>query len=94
MLSHLLISKTRSHIGTASLAELFRVLPPQPSGLNIGGAFIVRAAKHADDAEEDRFRGLHWRPALRGRFVAVLVLFGWMKDGDAHVAVLIDCEQN
>lgn len=76
-----ILAQTRPHARATPFAELLGVLAPQPGGLDVGGAFVVGTAQHADDGEDDSFGRLDGRPALRGRFVAVFVFFGRVEDG-------------
>lgn len=73
------------------LLEFLRIVTPQPSGLHVGWALVVRRRKHGDDGEEDGFGGLNWRPTLCGRFVAVFVITWRVEDRDADFAVGVDC---
>nr|POE53546.1 hypothetical protein CFP56_28768 [Quercus suber] len=81
---------TIPHAFPHALAELLAVLAPQLAGLDVRGAFVVGAAEHADDGEQDGLGGLHGRPALRGGLVAVLVVFGRVQDTDADDAGFVD----
>ena len=67
------------------------ILPPQSRRLDIRRALIVRTRQHANHAEQNRLGRLHRRPALRGRFVAVFVVFGRVQDRDADFAGGVDC---
>lgn len=66
------------------------LLAQHPRRLDVCGALFIGAVKQADDAEENRLGRLDGTPALGGGFVAVLVLFGRVQDGDAELAVLVD----
>lgn len=65
------------------------LLPPQPPSLYVRGTLVVRAVQQTDYAEQDGLGSLHGGPSLRGGFVAVLVIFGWVEDGYAEESVWV-----
>lgn len=90
---HLVLSQALPHDLPAYPLELLVPIPlftPQPCSLDIGGAFVVRSVKETNDAQKDRLRCLHRRPALRSRLVPVLVVLGWVQDRDAEQARRVD----
>ena len=72
------------------LLEFLGVLAPEATRLDIRRGLVVWRRKHRDDGEEDRLGGLHGGPALRSRFVAVLVVTWRVEDGDADFAIRVD----
>lgn len=82
--------QTIPHALPHTLLELCEIVPPQTRGLDVRRRLVVGARQHGDDGEQDCLWGLHGRPPLGGRFVAVLVLLGRVQDADAHVAVGVD----
>ena len=59
-------------------------------GVHVGWGLVVGVCEHGDDRDEYRLHGVDGQPALGGLLVAPAVVAGLVKDGDAHVAVLVD----
>lgn len=79
-----------SHLIPDLLLVFGSSLTPHLGRLDIGGALIIGLSKHAHDGDENLLDTLDRRPALRGVFVVVRVVAGWVQDGDADCAVGID----
>ena len=60
-------------------------------GVDVSGAFAVWTGEEGHDGEEDLFDVLDGGPALRDLLVVCRVLRWRVEDGDADVAVCVDC---
>eukprot|EP00355_Strombidium_rassoulzadegani_P010007 CAMPEP_0168615806 /NCGR_PEP_ID=MMETSP0449_2-20121227/4695_1 /TAXON_ID=1082188 /ORGANISM="Strombidium rassoulzadegani, Strain ras09" /LENGTH=141 /DNA_ID=CAMNT_0008656559 /DNA_START=717 /DNA_END=1142 /DNA_ORIENTATION=+ len=60
-------------------------------GLEVGGRINVGVIEHGDDAHEDGLDSDNGPPSLVGPLLRVeLVDAGWVKNGDADLAILVD----
>lgn len=66
------------------LVHAIPLLAQQLGGLGVRGTLVVRACKQADDAQQDSLGSLHGAPPLGRTLITVLVLLGWVQDGDAE----------
>lgn len=84
---HSLLTKSQPQTPPYTILDLGLVLgtpvAPHLCCFHVRGTLIVRLGEHAHDADEDLFHRLDGGPALRGVFVVVWVVAGWMEDGDA-----------
>ena len=92
--SFLLLSQSQrsSNISLDLILKLCSSFPPHARCVNIRGRLVIGLSQHAHDADQNLFDALDGAPALRGVFVVVWVVAGWVEDGDADDAVWVYCE--
>ncbi len=86
----LLLTQTCPDVCPTSSPELLWIFTPDLRGLHICGTFVVWTAQHTDNAHEDRFGRLHWRPTLRGVLVSKGIVDGGMQNRDTDFAGRVD----
>jgi hypothetical protein len=91
LFAHSLKLQAVPHTLPHALLKLWRIVSPQTRGLDVSRRLVVGAGQHGYDGEKNGFGCLDGRPALGGGFIAIFVFFWRVEDGDAHVAVRVDC---
>ena len=80
-----------AHTGPDLLLEGGPIVPPHDGGVDVGGTLVVGVGQHGNDGDEDLLDAQDRTPPLLGRLLGVHgVLTGWVEDGDANLAILVD----
>ena len=59
--------------------------------VQVGRGLVVGVRQHGDDRHHDGLDRVDGKPSLRSLLVAPLVLARRVQDGDAHLAVSVNC---